>query len=203
MPTHPIDTARRRWLRRSPLALAPFVPTAFAPLFSAAGAQTMIEPATTRTAVSPATDRVVARSVHLPLPPAQAFNWFTDNTLLQTWLTAVAEVEPRVGGKYELFWQPDRREDNSTIGCRVTAIAPAQLVAFTWRSPVQFKPFANAADPLTHVVVSFAAEGDGTRVHLIHSGWRGSAEWEQARAWQDTAWKMAFEALAGAVARPR
>ncbi len=95
-----------------------------------------------------------------------------------------------------ISWEPARREDNSTIGCRVTAAAPGQLLAFTWRGPVPFKPFTNAADPLTHVVVSFAAEGDGTRVHLVHSGWRDDADWERARAWQDVAWSRALEALA-------
>jgi len=148
-----------------------------------------------RSPVAPAVDRVIHVSGLVAVPPASAFAYFTSPTLLTQWLTAAADVEERVGGKYELFWQPDDRDNNSTIGCRVTALAPGQLLAFQWRSPKQFKSFANTADPLTHVVVTFVSEGSGTRVHLIHSGWRNSPEWEEARAWQEKAWTGAFEEL--------
>ncbi len=158
----------------------------------AAGEQAM--PAS-RSAVAPVPDRVIHVEAFVRMPPARAFMYFTDKTLLQSWLTAAADVEPRVGGKYELFWQPDDRENNSTIGCRITAMAPPQVLAFQWRSPKQFKPFANAADPLTHVVVVFVPEGSGTRVHLVHSGWRSGPEWEEARLWQERAWTMACKEL--------
>ena len=148
-----------------------------------------------RSPVAPAADKVIHVSAFVAVSPARAFTYFTSNTLLQQWLTAVADVEAHVGGKYELFWQPDDRENNSTIGCRVTAIAPGQMLAFQWRSPRQFKPFANTADPLTHVVVTVLPEGSGARVHLVHSGWRSSLEWEEARAWQEKSWTGAFDTL--------
>ena len=87
------------------------------------------------------------------------------------------------------------KENNSTIGCRITAIEPDQFLSFEWRSPKQFKHFANQADPLTHVVVLFVPRGESTHVHLIHSGWRGTPEWEEARRWQGQAWSVAFERL--------
>ena len=148
-----------------------------------------------RSTTAPAPDKVIHVSAIVTVAPAAAFSYFTDNALLQSWLTAAANVEARVGGKYELFWQPNDRENNSTIGCRVTAMAAGQLLAFQWRSPKQFKPFANSADPLTHVVVSFVPAGSGTRVHLIHSGWRSGSEWDAARAWQERAWAAAFNTL--------
>jgi hypothetical protein len=74
-------------------------------------------------------------------------------------------------------------------------MTPGQLLAFQWRSPMQFKSFANTADPLTHVVVTVVAEGSGARVHLVHSGWHSSPEWEEARAWQEMAWTGAFKEL--------
>ena len=126
---------------------------------------------------------------------------FTNNTLLQTWLTKASDVEPAVGGNYELFWEPSDRENNSTIGCKVTAVEPERFISFEWRSPKQYKHFANSADPLTHVVVFFIPLGDSTMVHLIHSGWRSSPEWEEARQWQTKAWTGAFEELKAKVNR--
>ncbi len=148
-----------------------------------------------RSAIEPVTDRIIHLTGVVPVPPPRAFAFFTRTDLLQAWLTAEAEVEPRVGGKYELFWEPGDRENNSTIGCRITALAPDQLLAFQWRSPRQFKAFANMADPLTHVVVVFVPEGAGTCIHLVHSGWRSGPEWEEARLWQERAWSVAFTAL--------
>jgi uncharacterized protein YndB with AHSA1/START domain len=154
-----------------------------------------------RSPVLPVTDKVIHVSAFVPVPPARAWAYFTNKVLLQSWLTTSADVEPKVGGKYELFWQPDDRENNSTIGCRVTALAPEHFIAFQWRSPKQFKSFANTADPLTHVVVTFVPERDGTRVHLVHSGWRSSPEWEEARIWQEMAWIGAFKELERVVSK--
>jgi uncharacterized protein YndB with AHSA1/START domain len=125
----------------------------------------------------------------------EAFSYFTDNGRLQEWLTEVADVEPMIGGKYELFWEPTERESNSTIGCRITGLTPGRLIAFEWKSPKQFERFANTADPLTHVVITFFANGDRTEVNLVHSGWRSTPEWKEAQAWQENAWRSAFERL--------
>ena len=140
-------------------------------------------------------DKIIHVSAYVAIPPGEAFEYFTSNTLLQQWLAAAADVEARVNGKYELFWDPEVRENNSTIGCRVTAFTPGQLLAFQWRSPQQFKSFANTADPLTHVVVTVFPERSGARVHLVHSGWRSSPEWQEARTWQENAWTAALTEL--------
>jgi uncharacterized protein YndB with AHSA1/START domain len=124
---------------------------------------------------------------------------FTDNELLASWLTNLADVEPHVGGKYELFWVPDEREYNSTIGCKITAMEPNKLLSFEWKGPKTFKDFMNTANPLTHVVVMFVGcvEGAGscTEVHLIHTGWHQGDNWEEARLYFEKAWVKVFENL--------
>lgn len=140
-------------------------------------------------------DKIIHLSIRLHCDPHQAFEMFTAKAQLEAWLVNLAEVEPHVGGRYELFWEPDDRENNSTIGCKITAIEPDQFLSFEWRSPKQYTHFANQADPLTHAVVFFIPGRQGTDVHLIHSGWRSSAEWEEARQWQEKAWALAFEEL--------
>ncbi len=124
-----------------------------------------------------------------------AFAHFTQNELLQAWLAPIAHVEPVVGGPYELSWDIESRERNNTVGCKVTAVARPHLIAFDWRSPSQFSHFVNGADPPTHVVVAFIPEGRDTVVHLTHSGWRSSPEWEEARVWQVRAWAGALTRL--------
>jgi len=127
-----------------------------------------------------------------------AFNMFTQNKLLESWLTVKAEVEPKVGGKYELFWEPENREDNSTIGCKITGIEKNKFISFSWKGPVQFKTSMNVANPLTHVVVFFShndSEPDKTIIHLFHTGWRNTPEWQEARDFFEKAWLNALGEL--------
>jgi uncharacterized protein YndB with AHSA1/START domain len=143
--------------------------------------------------------RILHHSVQLPCTRPEAFEMFTVSEKLATWLTEAAEVEPKQGGKYELFWDPSDRENNSTIGCKVTALEPGKLLAFDWKGPVQFRDVMNNEGRLTHVAVFFTpADADApqpTEVHLIHSGWGDTAEWEEARQWFQRAWSGAFEHL--------
>lgn len=144
-------------------------------------------------------DRIIYASVRLEADAHRAFEMFTVNKLLESWLARLAEVEAVAGGKYELFWEPDDKENNSTMGCTVTAIEKDKFLSFEWRGPKQFKSFMNSCDPLTHVVVFFTPSGAGsnvcTDVHLIHSGWRSAPEWEEARQWFENSWSGAFEEL--------
>ncbi|HEX8142714.1 MAG TPA: SRPBCC domain-containing protein [Pyrinomonadaceae bacterium] len=148
-------------------------------------------------------DRIIHAVARLQCSAHRAFEMFTLDGALQSWLVPLAEVEPRVGGKYELFWEPADRENNSTIGCRITGLEAGRFLSFEWKGPIQFKRFMNEADPLTHVVVFFipGESGDAvsTEVHLIHSGWRSSAEWEEARQWFEVAWGGAFAELSSKV----
>jgi len=152
-------------------------------------------------------NRILHHSTQLKCDLRQAFEMFTIDEHLQAWLTEIADVEPRLGGKYELFWDPGNRDNNSTIGCRITAIEKDKFIAFEWKGPTQFKDFMNTAIPLTHVVVFLmpckTTDGEpGTEVHLIHSGWGDSAEWEEARLWFKNSWDTAFDRLRDHISHP-
>jgi len=148
---------------------------------------------------------IIELTAHLSCDPHRAYEMFTVNRLLESWLITPfsegghADVEPAPGGKYELFWDPRDKENNSTIGCKVTAIQPDELLAFDWKGPVEFKHFMNTADPLTHVVVCFIPKAGGsaafTEVHLIHAGWGNSPKWQEAKNYFLQAWTSAFRHL--------
>ena len=145
-------------------------------------------------------DKIIHVSARLECDARRSFEMFTTNDALQSWLAPVAEVEAVEGGKYELFWEPEDRENFSTLGCRVTALCADSFLCFEWKGPKQFKHFMNETDPLTHVSVFLVpSHGEGsplTEVHLIHTGWRSTAEWEEARLWFERAWGEAFGRLA-------
>ena len=128
----------------------------------------------------------------------KAFEMFTNNTMLEKWLTVKADVVPEVGGKYELFWDPDNPNINSTIGCYITGMEQNNFISFNWKGPEQFQSFMNTSNPLTHIVVFFAqdnSEERGTWVHLFHTGWKDNSEWDKAREYFNKAWTIAFGEL--------
>lgn len=117
---------------------------------------------------------------------------FTVNKNLENWLTTLAEVEPKIGGKYELFWNPEDKENDSTIGCKILAFQTNKFLSFEWKGPKQFKHFMNTVRPLTNVTIFFIPSNEGTDVHILHTGWRDTTEWEEAGLWFDKAWEMAL-----------
>lgn len=149
--------------------------------------------------------RVLHLSARLQCTPEKAFQMFTVNDLVERWLVRPyggqnAEIEPRIGGKYELFWDPKDRENDSTIGCKITAFQPGKFLSFEWKGPKQFKDFMNVADPLTHVVVFFlplsGRDKQTTEVNLVHSGWGNSRQWRDAMTYFEAAWNSALQNLA-------
>ena len=143
-------------------------------------------------------ERNITCSVNLECASKEAFEMFTVNKKLVEWLCPAADVEPVVGGKYELFWNPEDKEHDSTVGCEITALVEGRYLSFEWKGPRQFAHFMNEAEPLTQVTVFFVpCEGPSlsTDVSLVHSGWGDSKEWDEARKWFERAWTSAFKEL--------
>lgn len=104
-------------------------------------------------------DKIIYHTVHLKCDSEKAFEMFTVNQHLGRWLTQMADVEPKAGGKYELFWNPEDKENDSTIGCKILALQPNKFLCFEWKGPKQFKHFMNEAKPLTSVVAFLIPTG--------------------------------------------
>lgn len=131
-----------------------------------------------------------------PVSVSEAWSLWTDSGKLEQWLTAKANVEARLGGPYELFWDPSTPSDNSTLGCKVMALAPHRLLAFEWRGPVPFADLMNVEPFPTWASVSFEAIAPNeTHIHFRHSGWGTGERWDAARDWQKNAWSLAFDEL--------
>lgn len=143
-------------------------------------------------------EKIILVKENLECDVSTAFKYFTVNSLLEVWLTEKANIDPRVGGKYELFWDPYNREVNSTIGCTITGIEKDRFLSFNWKGPLEFQSFMNIADPLTHVIVFFLfdiKDPNKTVIFLFHTGWRNNLEWQKARLYFENAWSKALQVL--------
>ena len=140
-------------------------------------------------------NKIIYQLIVLPCDSQKAFALFTLDTHLEKWLTQEADIEPIVGGKYELFWNPNDKENDSTIGCKILTIVQNKLLCFEWKGPKQFKTVMNQVNPLTTVTVFFLSHQEETEIHLLHTGWRDSSNWEKARKWFEKAWSNVLSQL--------
>jgi uncharacterized protein YndB with AHSA1/START domain len=143
-------------------------------------------------------ENIILITEELDCDRTTAFNMFSKNELLENWLTVKADVDPKIGGKYELFWEPENKSRNSTLGCTITSIERNKYLSFDWKGPIDFQSFMNVADPLTHVILFFLdneKDPNKTNIHLFHTGWKNDSEWQKARNYFKKAWAKALQGL--------
>jgi uncharacterized protein YndB with AHSA1/START domain len=123
------------------------------------------------------------------LPLADVWRGLVEPPHLEKWLAPRVNVELREGGAFELFWDPEDPDRNSTRGCRILRLRSEEELAFSWKAPPPFDGLMNHMDPLTEVQIRVAPCPEGIDVTLEHRGWRAGPEWEEARSWHFHFWE--------------
>lgn len=104
------------------------------------------------------------------------WEYLTDSALVNTWL-AVADVEPRLGGRVELRMQPkvdgQRVEDCPIIEGTIERWVPTRALTFTWRNIGPGS--AGVGEPASELRFEMQADGDRSRLVLEHA--RLPREW--------------------------
>lgn len=126
--------------------------------------------------------------------------WFawTQTDRIVKWFAPDANIEARVGGAFELFFDPTNHDHLCTKGCTITLLEPMERLGFTWRGPDEFD-IMNHEDSLTSVLVTLSEDNGVTRVLVEHTGWGQGSEWEKARAWHQMAWNQVLGSLKSAL----
>jgi len=124
---------------------------------------------------------------------------FTQTDRVIQWFAPDANIEPRLGGAYELFFDPSNREQMGTKGCFLTLFEPKERLGFTWKGPDDFASLMNQDNALTYVLVTLSEQAGKTKVVIEHFGWKESEEWDKARAWHEMAWSQVLASLKSAL----
>lgn len=96
-----------------------------------------------------------------PHPPEAVWRALTTPELLARWLMP-NDFAPVIGHRFTFRTEPGPGFDG-VVHCEVLELDAPSTLAFSWRG-----------GPLdTHVRFTLAPEGDGTRLHMEHSGFRG------------------------------
>lgn len=124
----------------------------------------------------------------------QLWSAWTSSERAAKWFSPIANIEPKVGGSFELFFDPSDMNHMTTKGCKFLELIPLEELSFNWKGPDDFAEVMNK-EPLTIINVSFIEDDTSVRVKLSHSGWKTSQEWDAARAWHEIAWKQVLNSL--------
>ncbi|MFQ5981525.1 MAG: SRPBCC domain-containing protein [Candidatus Heimdallarchaeota archaeon] len=139
----------------------------------------------------------IAIEAIIPVSVESLWDAWTNNDVITKWFSPEANIEPRVGGPFELFFDPADHSHESTQGCVLTRVEEKNVLEFTWKGPGQFAEVMNDPASLTTVKVEFSGEAETTRLKLEHKGWGTSPDWDDARRWHEEQWNKALDELKG------
>ena len=134
-------------------------------------------------------------------PAAEVWKLWTTSEGIRSFLAA-AKVELRVGGPFEIYFDPDAPEGSrGSEGCVVLSYEPEHMLSFSWNAPPKF---AHARFKRTWVVVHVDPHGPHqSKVSLRHMGFAEQAaenegftqEWAHVRTYFARAWPSVLTAL--------
>ena len=138
-------------------------------------------------------DQAIHKTLHVAVSPERAFDVFT-NGWADWWPVAThsigageASVDWRVGGLGIELVDGVRHE-----WLDVVEFDPPHTIGMRWR--------VNPESPTTDLRVTFAADGDGTRVELTHSGWRAYSDAGVSLGSYDGGWDTVLDHYTRAIA---
>ncbi|MFX0113139.1 MAG: SRPBCC domain-containing protein [Candidatus Hodarchaeota archaeon] len=120
---------------------------------------------------------------------------WTNTEVITKWFSPEANIEPQVGGSFELFFDPTDHSHESTQGCVLTTVEKNRVLEFTWKGPGQFAELMNDPASLTTVKVEFSEEDERIKLRLEHKGWGISPDWNDARRWHEEQWTNVLKEL--------
>lgn len=136
---------------------------------------------------TPNPDRIIRAKITVEAGVDEVWQTWTTESGIKTFFAPACNVELRVEGPYEIFFNPEAEPgQRGGEGLRILAFQPHKMLSFTWNAPPHLP---NVRQQRTHVVVRFKELTPGqTQVTLTHDGWGEGDEWDQAFAYFSRAW---------------
>jgi uncharacterized protein YndB with AHSA1/START domain len=103
----------------------------------------------------------IEREIVIDAPPSAVWSIVTEAHHLAGWFSDEAEIDLRPGGRMLLTWH-----GHGAYEGRVETVDPPRLFAFRWQT--REAEFSEAGSTL--VVMTLVAEGTGTRLRVVESG---------------------------------
>lgn len=146
------------------------------------------------------TGRSIEIKVVVDATPQEAYDLWLSADNLRRFFAPTAHIDPVVGGRYEVVFDPQgdpEGERDGTKGARILELHPGSFIAFEWKGRASMKDM-NVRPLPTWVELSFlpveGKEGK-TRVSLAHHGFGTGGTWELAYVFFQSAWRAVLDSL--------
>jgi uncharacterized protein YndB with AHSA1/START domain len=126
----------------------------------------------------------------LSAPPKRVYQALTDARMLERWFPSRVEVDVRAGGKIRFFFEAiEKRDEKEHLREGVfRELVPGRKVVYTFSLP----------EGETLVTWTLTPSGTGTKLKLVHSGFRGGPNSEMGQ--HSGGWAFYVGNLAGVLA---
>ena len=112
----------------------------------------------------------IEREIVIDAPVEAVWAIVTEPEHVGAWFSDSAEIDLRPGGDVVLTW-----EEHGSVRARVERAEPPHRFSFRWARPVGAEPEKGNS---TLVELTLSAEGEGTRLHVVESGFR-ELDWSE------------------------
>ena len=136
----------------------------------------------------------IYKEIVISAPVSQVWNAWTVKEELIKFFAPDAEIDLRIGGKYEMFFLLDNPPGTKGgEGNRILSFVPHKMLSFEWNAPPQF---TNVRKEKTWCVLLFdEIEQDTTKIRFYQLGWREGKEWDEVYDYFQEAWDYVFNNL--------
>jgi uncharacterized protein YndB with AHSA1/START domain len=133
----------------------------------------------------------IEREILIDAPPERVWAVVTEPEHVGRWFGDSAEIDLRPGGEATLTW-----DEHGSVRARIEKVERPHLFSFRWARPVGAEPREGNS---TLVEFYLTAEGEGTRLHVVESGFQelDRSEEEKAKYAEENTqgWKLELEDL--------
>jgi uncharacterized protein YndB with AHSA1/START domain len=129
------------------------------------------------------TDRTISLEVTVDAPPAEVFRLWTTSEGATKFLAPAAHIEPNVGGRYQIVFDPVGDPEGAYHGSKVgkvLRIVPDKELSFEWPMP-PFGPELGGPPVPTWVELEFLPAPDKTgrtRLRFAQYGFKTGGKWD-------------------------
>lgn len=138
---------------------------------------------------------MIQKEMTIDAPSNLVWQAWTVSGRITQWFAPSAVIEPIVGGKFELYFNPENTDSMGTKGCKIISLIEGSLLEFEWKGPDLFAETMNTGSELTRVTVELSGVNNRTNLVLKHEGWGETEEWNKAKEWHHMAWEQMLASL--------
>jgi uncharacterized protein YndB with AHSA1/START domain len=127
------------------------------------------------------TGRTIERELYLRATPERVWRALTEKEELERWFVTEAHFDPTPGAPWRFRWRKETGQGE------VVTAEPPHLLVMTWDEGESLGT--------TTLTITLTPDGDGTRLHLVQSGFGGGDDWDRLYDGVDSGWTQALDDL--------